>query len=87
VARQDTVVVGVADHGAGIPNEHHKLIFECFRHFDRGASAHSDTGLGLPFCKLAVERMGGVIWVDSSQGQGATFYFTLPRSETKRVES
>ena len=87
VARQDTVVVGVADHGAGIPNEHHKLIFECFRHFDRGTSAHSDTGLGLPFCKLAVERMGGVIWVDSSQGQGATFYFTLPRSETKRVES
>ena len=82
----DTVVVGVADRGAGIPHEHLPLIFERFRHFDRGTLAHSDTGLGLPFCKLAVERMGGVIWVDSSQGQGATFYFTLPRSETKRVE-
>lgn len=43
--------------------------------------------LGLPFCKLAVEQMGGVLWVDSSQGQGATFYFTLPRSETKGVEA
>ena len=85
VPQDDTVVVGVADQGAGIPNEHHKLIFERFRHFDRGTSAHSDTGLGLPFCKLAVERMGGAIWVDSSQGQGATFYFTLPRSATKRV--
>jgi signal transduction histidine kinase len=87
VPQEDTVVVGVADHGAGIPNEHHKLIFERFRHFDRGTSAHSDTGLGLPFCKLAVEQMGGVIWVDSSHGQGSSFYFTLPRSATKRVES
>ena len=87
VPQQDTVVVGVADRGAGIPVEQRELIFERFRHFDRGAAAHADSGLGLPFCKLAVERMGGVLWVDSSEGQGATFYFTLPRSTAKRLES
>jgi len=79
--------VGVADQGAGIPHTHHELIFERFRHFDQGTPAHTDTGLGLPFCKMAVEQMGGIIWVDSSVGQGATFYFTLPRSEAKSAES
>jgi signal transduction histidine kinase len=75
----DTVLVGVADHGAGIPRDYQELIFERFRHFDRGLHAQSDTGLGLPFCKLAVEQMGGTIWVYSREGQGATFYFTLPK--------
>ncbi len=86
VSQEDTVLVGVADRGAGVPAEYHQLIFERFRHFDRDASAHADSGLGLSFCKLAVERMGGVLWVDSSEGQGATFYFTLPRSAMERVE-
>jgi signal transduction histidine kinase len=87
VPHDDRVLVGVADQGAGIPRTHHELIFERFRHFDRGTPAHTDTGLGLPFCKMAVEQMGGIIWVDSSEGQGATFYFTLPRSEAKSAES
>ena len=86
VQQASNVVVGVADRGAGIPRAYHELIFERFRHFDRGSPTHSDTGLGLPFCKMAVEQMGGIIWVDSSEGQGATFYFTLPRSEAKSAE-
>jgi signal transduction histidine kinase len=77
VPRDDTVLVGVTDQGPGIPEEYQVLIFERFRHFDRGTAAHADTGLGLPFCKMAVEQMGGTIWVDSA-GRGATFYFTLP---------
>ncbi|MFI5363992.1 MAG: protoglobin domain-containing protein [Candidatus Binatia bacterium] len=77
-SREAQVVVSVADQGAGIPEDFQQLIFERFRHFDRGTQAHSDTGLGLPFCKLAVERMGGAIWVESREGQGAVFSFTLP---------
>ena len=80
VPQADHVLVGVADQGEGIPPEYQTLIFERFRHFDRGDHAHSDTGLGLPFCKLAVEQMGGRIWVDSRPGHGTTFYFTLPKS-------
>lgn len=76
--REAQVVVSVADQGPGIPEEFQHLIFERFRHFDRGTPTHSDTGLGLPFCKLAVERMGGAIWVESREGQGAAFSFTLP---------
>jgi signal transduction histidine kinase len=87
VAQEDKVRVGVADQGAGIPREYHEVIFEPFRHFDRGTAAHSDTGLGLPFCKMAVEHMGGAIWVESDEGQGATFCFTLPKCAAKSVES
>lgn len=76
----DQVLVGVADQGDGIPLEYQTLIFERFRHFDRAPHAQPDTGLGLPFCKLAVEQMGGTIWVDSNEGQGTTFYFTLPKA-------
>jgi signal transduction histidine kinase len=78
--QENRVLVGIADQGPGIPAEYHQLIFERFRHFDRGTPAHSDTGLGLPFCKMAIEHMGGAIWVESNTGQGATFYFTLPAS-------
>jgi signal transduction histidine kinase len=82
VSEEERVVVGVTDQGPGIPSEYHHRIFERFQHFDRGTPANADTGLGLPFCKMAVEQMGGAIWVESGEGQGATFSFTLPKYAT-----
>jgi len=69
----------VRDCGPGIPPEYHQRIFEKFgqvqmRDTDRGASA----GLGLTFCKLAVEAHHGKIGVESNVGAGSTFWFTLP---------
>lgn len=80
VSQADGVLVGVTDRGAGIAPADQQLVFERFRLFDRRTAAHPDTGLGLPFSKLAVERMGGTMWTDSREGPGTTVYFTLPKS-------
>jgi two-component system, sensor histidine kinase and response regulator len=72
--------VAVTDTGPGIPKEFHERIFKKFARLDAspGASPHWSTGLGLPFCKLAIEAHGGRIGVDSEQGKGTTVWFTLP---------
>jgi signal transduction histidine kinase len=67
----------VADNGPGIPKEHHKRIFEKFRQA-KPEERSLGVGLGLAFCKLAVEAHGGTIGVESEPGQGSTFWFTLP---------
>jgi signal transduction histidine kinase len=74
-------VIGISDTGEGIPKEAFKRIFEKFGQVEsRKAGKTKSTGLGLTFCKLAIEAHGGRIWVESEQGVGSTFFFTLPRS-------
>ena len=75
----DAVRVSVTDHGPGIPPECHARIFEKFGQLGNGAqrTAYS-TGLGLTFCKMAVEQHGGQIGVESVPCHGNTFWFTLP---------
>lgn len=71
--------VRVVDTGRGIPREYHAKIFEKFWQVE--ARQHRNcpsTGLGLTFCKLAVEAHGGVIGVESEVDKGSTFWFTLP---------
>lgn len=67
----------VSDTGAGIPAAYHSRLFE---RFWRPPGAKG-TGLGLFIARSIVEAHGGKIWVDSRPGQGARFYFTLPRGE------
>lgn len=69
------VRISVSDTGPGIPPELHSRLFQKFA---TGLQEGSGSGLGLAFCKLAVEAHGGRIWVDSEPGHGATFTFTLP---------
>mgnify|MGYP005853022511 CR=1 FL=1 len=67
----------VTDDGPGIAPELHVHIFEKFGQV-QNADAHLGTGLGLTFCKMAVEAHGGAIGVRSSPGAGSTFWFTVP---------
>lgn len=69
----------VQDSGEGIPPEAFDRIFEKFGQVEsRQAGRGSSTGLGLTFCKLAVEAHGGSIKVESKPGKGSTFTFTIP---------
>ena len=73
------VLFTVADDGPGIPPEFHEIIFRKFERVKTGGqAAPRSSGLGLAFCKLAVEAHGGRIWVQSRPGDGAQFHFTLP---------
>ena len=75
-AGAEHVRFAVRDTGAGIPAEAFERIFEKFGQLD--ARSHVGTGLGLAFCKLAVEAHGGQITVESVLGEGSTFSFTIP---------
>ena len=72
------VTISVSDDGEGIPPDQHKHIFEKFGQTDSGVQHAHSTGLGLAFCRLAVEAHEGKIGVQSEPGQGSTFSFTLP---------
>jgi PAS domain S-box-containing protein len=75
--QDDVLEVSVRDNGPGISAVDRERIFEKFFRLS-GDSRPKGLGLGLAFCRLAVEAHGGKIWVDSEEGQGSTFIFTLP---------
>ena len=75
----DGVLFTVADNGPGIPKEYHEIIFRKFEQAKTPSAPRvRSSGLGLAFCKLAVEAHGGRIWVQSEEGKGSQFHFTLP---------
>ncbi len=83
-----TVRVSVRDNGPGIPNEHRDLVFEKFGITQLRNQRHSDSnGLGLAYCKLAVEAQDGKIGVDSPATQGSVFWFTLPKEPAADAHS
>ncbi|PLX19917.1 MAG: hypothetical protein C0599_10015, partial [Salinivirgaceae bacterium] len=69
----------VKDTGLGIPVTMHETIFERFQQAKHQTGAFfGGTGLGLSIAKTYTEMLGGSIWLDSEEGKGTTFYFTLP---------
>jgi anti-sigma regulatory factor (Ser/Thr protein kinase) len=83
--RGGMIEFSVRDTGKGIPKAHLATIFEPFRQVDfTDTRTHGGTGLGLTISKKLVEMMGGTMTVESSEGCGATFIFTLPYEEATK---
>ena len=70
--------VVISDTGNGIPPEDRKRIFSRFEMIGGRGKSHRGTGIGLSFCKQAVEVMGGRIWVEDNPEGGSKFMFVLP---------
>ena len=76
---RNTLLVSVADNGPGIPYHEQDKIFERFHQVRSGKTGNPlGSGLGLAICRGIVEHLGGRLWVESTPGYGATFYFSLP---------
>ena len=77
----DAVLFAVKDCGRGIPADKLETIFERFQQIDASDSRKKGgTGLGLAICRHIIQQHQGEIWVESTLGQGSTFYFTVPQS-------
>jgi signal transduction histidine kinase len=77
----EVVRVAVIDTGPGIPLEERERIFEKFTQGQGQVETRRGSGLGLAFCRMAVEAHGGRIWVeDGPEGRGSRFVFTLPQA-------
>jgi signal transduction histidine kinase len=78
-AENGAFTVAVRDTGPGIAVTDQTRIFEEFQQADNSTTrSKGGTGLGLAISKRIIEMHGGRIWVESEQGQGSTFAFTLP---------
>ena len=72
----------VKDQGPGVPLADQKRIFEKFARVNAGGHRPTGLGIGLAFCRTAVQAHGGKIWIESEEGKGSRFLFTLPVKPT-----
>ena len=85
---ENVVQIYVRDTGHGIPPEDIPHLFQKFYRVDNSATRTiGGTGLGLFICRKIIELYNGRIWVESTLGQGSTFYINLPRLTTQQAEA
>jgi signal transduction histidine kinase len=76
-AHEEWLQVCVQDNGPGIPESDRERVFDKFTRLKKQGGP-SGLGVGLAFCKLAVQGHGGKIWIEPAPNQGSRFLFTLP---------
>lgn len=82
--RDEEVVVSVTDDGPGIPADQQERVF---RMFEQGRRESDGTGIGLAVCRRIVDRHGGSLEVESAEGEGTTFRFSVPAPDGSREET
>ncbi|GAK55026.1 response regulator receiver sensor signal transduction histidine kinase [Candidatus Vecturithrix granuli] len=81
ISDEHEATISIADTGIGIPSEKIEKLFQIDEKFQRdGTAGEKGTGLGLILCKEFIEKHNGRIWVESKEGKGTTFRFTLPKA-------
>ncbi len=76
----DSIEFCVKDNGPGIPKDKRQFLFKKFYQIDTSLTRkHGGTGLGLAISKGIVTKLGGNIWVETEEGKGSSFYFTIPK--------
>ena len=86
--RPEGVEITVRDHGKGIPDGQEERIFEKYQQVEAASGrASANRGLGLTYCRLAVEAFGGTIWAENAPGGGARFRLVLPDAEAPLVDA
>jgi PAS domain S-box-containing protein len=75
----------VKDNGIGIPEEQYEHLFKLFQRLEH-TKRYPGTGAGLSICKKIVDSLGGEIWVESQEGYGSTFNFTIPDEDIESVD-
>ncbi len=68
----------VKDNGLGIPQEYYNTVFQAFKRL-HNKSEYEGTGVGLAICKKIIDIHNGKIWIESQEGVGTTFFFSLPK--------
>ena len=68
----------IADNGIGISAQHRDRVFNIFERLNNRTD-YEGSGIGLATCKKIVQNAGGEIWLESTEGVGTTFFFTLPK--------
>jgi signal transduction histidine kinase len=78
--KPDKIRICVCDNGIGIPREHHERIFRVFERL-HNSTAYPGTGVGLAIVRKGVERMGGIVGLESEPGTGSTFWMELSKAD------